>query len=218
MNLILMGPPGAGKGTQATRLVSERGMVQLSTGDMLRQAARSGSKLGRRAAAIMETGTFVPDEVVIGLIAERLSGDRGGGFVFDGFPRTLAQADALEKLLTDAGAELAAVIELVVDPDELVERITGRISCGKCGAVYHLKTNPPAKPDACDICGADDFRRRDDDSEEALRTRLMEYFRNTAPLTGYYYRAGLLRRVNCAGGPDEVAAQLHHELEAVVSA
>ncbi len=216
MNLILLGPPGAGKGTQATRLVQEREMIQLSTGDMLRQSARSGSELGNRVAEIMKSGELVTDEIVNALIAERLAGDRRGGFVFDGFPRTLIQADALERLLEEAGTELSAVIELVVNPDELVERITGRISCADCGAVFHMKTNPPSQPGVCDICGSTNLRQRADDTEEALRTRLLEYYRKTSPLTGYYYRAGLLNQLQCSGGPDEVAKSLFDLIQSVL--
>ncbi len=198
MNLILLGPPGAGKGTQAARLANERNMIQMSTGDMLREAAGSGSELGKRIAAIMESGDLVSDEVVIALIAEKLSGDRRGGLIFDGFPRTLAQADALDRLLEDSDAGLDAAIELIVDPNELAARITGRISCAGCGTVYHLKTSPPATPCVCDRCGGG-LRQRGDDTDEALRTRLMAYYRNTAPLTGYYHRSGQLRQIECPG-------------------
>ena len=207
MNLILIGPPGAGKGTQATRLVNERDMIQLSTGDMLREAAGSGSEIGKRVAAIMESGELVPDDMVIELIAEKLSGDRRGGFIFDGFPRTLPQADALDRLLEESDAELDAVIELIVDPNDLAARITGRISCADCGAVFHAEASPPARQGVCDRCGGK-LRQRDDDTEEALRTRLMAYYRNTSPLTGYYFRAGQLRQLECEGGPDQVAKDL----------
>ena len=216
MNIILIGPPGAGKGTQATRLVSERDMIQLSTGDMLRQAAGSGSELGNKVAAIMESGAFVSDEIVTALIAERLSGDRRGGFVFDGYPRTFAQADSLERLLEDSGTRLDGVIEMAVDPEVLVERITGRLSCPECGSVFHRTHNPPQTEGVCDKCGAQ-LRQRDDDTETALRTRLLEYYRKTSPLTGYYYRAGLLSQVDCQGTPDEVAESLSACLDSMAS-
>lgn len=214
MNLILLGPPGSGKGTQAARLVNERNMIQMSTGDMLRESAGSGSELGKRVAAIMESGELVSDEVVVALIAEKLSGDRRGGLIFDGFPRTLAQADALDRLLEDSDADLDAVIELIVDPNELAARITGRISCAGCGAVYHLEASPPAAPGVCDRCGGR-LRQRDDDTEEALRTRLMAYYRNTAPLIGYYHRSGQLRQVKCKGGPDDVAGDVAALLDSI---
>ena len=205
MNIILIGPPGAGKGTQAVRLVSERDMIQLSTGDMLRQSAQSGSELGIKVASIMESGVFVSDEIVTALVKERLAGEHKGGFVFDGYPRTFAQADSLELLLKEAKTRLDSVIEMVVSPEILVERIVGRLSCSNCGAVFHQKYNPPQSANVCDKCGGA-LRQRDDDTEIALRTRLLEYYRKTSPLTGYYYRAGLLRQLGCQGTPDEVAS------------
>ncbi len=217
MNIILIGPPGAGKGTQAARLVSGRGMIQLSTGDMLRQAAGSGNVLGKKVAAIMESGALVSDEIVTALIKERLSGDRGGGFIFDGYPRTFAQADSLERLLEDSGSRLDAVIEMAVDPEILVERITGRLSCADCGAVFHLRSNPTEIPGVCDACGGVNLRQRDDDTETALRTRLFEFYRKTSPLTGYYYRAGLLHQLDCGGAPDEVAAALSFCLDSLAA-
>ncbi len=207
MNIVLIGPPGAGKGTQAVRLVSERDMVQLSTGDMLRQAAVSGSELGRKVASIMESGAFVSDEIVTALIAERLDGDRRGGFVFDGYPRTFAQADSLEQLLRESGTCLDAAIEMVVEPEILVSRISGRLSCTNCGKVFHLSNNPPRIVGQCDDCHSQ-LRQRDDDTEAALRIRLMEYYRKTSPLTGYYYHAGLLQQLESHGTPDEVAAAI----------
>ncbi len=213
MNLVLLGPPGSGKGTQANILIGNRGMTQLSTGDMLREARRSGTELGQRVAKIMDSGELVTDAIVNELIAERLRSGEGKGFIFDGFPRTLAQADALDELLEREGLKLDAAVELVVDVDELHQRITGRISCGNCGAVYHKVSNPPAEAGVCDRCGSTDLRQRADDTSEVLNTRLLEYYRKTAPLVGYYHRAGLLRQVECSGGPGEVAAAVEAVLD-----
>ncbi len=208
MNIILLGPPGAGKGTQARRLVEERGMIQLSTGDMLREARSSGTEMGKRVAKVMDAGELVTDEIVIGLIEEKLQGDNGGGFIFDGFPRTLAQADALGELLKKYGKSLDAVIEMQVDDKALVRRITGRFTCGNCGEVYHDETKRPKVDGVCDVCGESDMKRRADDNEESLRTRLMEYYKKTSPLIGYYYAKGKLRSVNGLGEIDEVAASI----------
>ena len=208
MNIILLGPPGAGKGTQARRLVEERGMIQLSTGDMLRDAKDSGTEMGERVAKVMAAGELVTDDIVIGLIEEKLQGDNAGGFIFDGFPRTLPQADALGELLTKYGKTLDAVIEMRVDDDALVKRITGRFTCGNCGEVYHEVTKRPAKEGVCDVCGKSDMKRRADDNEESLRTRLMEYYKKTSPLIGYYYAKGDLRSVNGLGEIEEVAAEI----------
>ena len=207
MNIILLGPPGAGKGTQARRLVEGRGMVQLSTGDMLREARSSGTEMGQRVAAIMDAGELVTDEVVIGLIEERLA-EGAGGYIFDGFPRTLAQADALGDLLARKGSTLDAVIEMRVDDAALVRRIVGRFTCGNCGEVYHDETKRPAVPDICDVCGESDFRRRADDNEESLRTRLMEYYKKTSPLVGYYYAKGDLASVDALASMDEVTQSI----------
>lgn len=208
MNIILLGPPGAGKGTQARRLVEERGMIQLSTGDMLREAKDSGTEMGNRVARVMAAGELVTDDIVIGLIEEKLQGEQGGGFIFDGFPRTLTQADALGELLEKYGKSLDAVIEMRVDDDALVRRITGRFTCGNCGEVYHDETKRPKVDGICDICGASDMKRRADDNEESLRTRLMEYYKKTSPLIGYYYAKGKLRSVNGLGEIDEVASSI----------
>jgi len=208
MNIILLGPPGAGKGTQARRLVEERGMIQLSTGDMLREAKDSGTEMGMRVAKVMDAGELVTDEIVIGLIEEKLQGDNGGGFIFDGFPRTLAQADALGELLEKYSKTLDAVIEMRVDDDALVRRITGRFTCGNCGEVYHDETKRPKVDGVCDVCGESDMKHRADDNEESLRTRLMEYYKKTSPLIGYYYAKGKLRSVNGLGEIEEVAASI----------
>ena len=216
MNIILLGPPGAGKGTQARRLVEGRGMVQLSTGDMLRDARSSGTEMGRRVAAIMDAGELVTDEIVIGLIEEKLE-EGAEGYIFDGFPRTLAQADALGDLLKRKGQSLDAVVEMRVDDAALVRRIVGRFTCGNCGEVYHDETKRPKVDGVCDVCGASDFRRRADDNEESLRTRLMEYYKKTSPLIGYYYARGDLETVDGLASMEEVersiSAVLDRELE-----
>lgn len=209
MNIILLGPPGAGKGTQARRLVEERGFVQLSTGDMLRAAKTSGTEMGKKVADVMARGELVTDDIVIGLIAEQLDGDAGKhGLIFDGFPRTLKQADALEKLLADKGKTLQAVVEMQVDEDALVDRITGRFTCAKCGEVYHDTTKPTKVPGVCDVCGSTDFVRRADDNAESVRVRLSAYNRQTAPLIGYYYAKGKLRTVDGLGEIDQVAKDI----------
>jgi adenylate kinase len=199
VNIILLGPPGAGKGTQAGRLISERGLVQLSTGDMLREAIKAGSPIGLRAKAIMEAGELVPDEVVNELIAHRLDlpeGYSGSGFIFDGYPRTEAQAVSLDSLLAERGMKLDHVIELLVDADALVDRITGRFSCAKCGEGYHDRYKLPKVEGLCEVCGSDQFKRRPDDTEETVRTRLAEYRAKTAPILPYYDARGLVRRVD----------------------
>ncbi len=211
-NLILLGPPGAGKGTQARRLTEERGLVQLSTGDMLRAAKASGSEMGRKVAEVMERGELVTDEIVIGLIEEKLA-DGGSGYIFDGFPRTLAQADALGALMERIGQTIDAVIELRVDDKALEERITGRFTCGNCGEVYHDRTRPTKVEGVCDVCGSSDLRRRPDDTAEALRTRMMAYYRDTSPLIGYYYAKGMLSVVDGLGEIAEVAGDIAKVLD-----
>lgn len=196
MNIILLGPPGAGKGTQARHLVETRGMVQLSTGDMLRDARDSGTEMGDKVAEVMARGDLVTDKIVIGLIQEKLNGDTGGGIIFDGFPRTLGQATALGALLKQEGKTLDAVIELRVEDEVLVERVAGRSTCGQCGEVYHDVTKPQPADGKCSVCGASDFRRRADDNAESLRNRLMEYYKKTSPLQGYYYAQGMLKQVD----------------------
>ena len=196
MNIILLGPPGAGKGTQARHLEENRGMVQLSTGDMLREARNSGTEMGRRVAEVMDRGELVTDEIVIGLIREKLETAEAEGFIFDGFPRTLAQADALGALLEETGQSLDAVIEMQVDDEALIDRITARSTCANCGEVYNDITKPIPEDGKCANCGGTEFKRRADDNEESLRQRLMEYYKKTSPLIGYYYAKGLLRRID----------------------
>ena len=212
-NIILLGPPGAGKGTQAKRLVDERAMVQLSTGDMLREAKTSGTEMGKRVAEVMERGELVTDDIVIGLIEEKLTQAEGAGFIFDGFPRTLPQADALGELLARKGQKLAAVIEMQVDDAALVARITGRFTCGQCGEVYHDTTRPTKVAGACDVCGSNDLKRRADDNEDALKTRLMEYYKKTSPLIGYYYAKGGLASVDGLAEMGVVAAAIAKVLD-----
>ena len=204
MNIILLGPPGAGKGTQARHLVEKRNMIQLSTGDMLREAKNSGSEMGNRVATVMARGDLVTDEIVIGLIKEKISGEDGGGFIFDGFPRTLKQADALDSLLKECGKSLDFVIEMKVDDDALVSRITGRSSCGACGEVFHDVTNPWPSSGECPKCSSREQVRRADDNEESLRQRLMEYYKKTSSLIGYYYAKGDHVSVNGLASVEEV--------------
>jgi len=208
MNIILLGPPGAGKGTQARLLVETRKMIQLSTGDMLREAKSSGTEMGKRVADVMARGELVTDEIVIGLIREKMQAGGGSGFIFDGFPRTLAQADALAILLEATGQTLDAVIEMTVDDDALVERITARSTCASCGEVYNDKSKPIPADGKCTVCGGTEFTRRADDNEESLRTRLMEYYKKTSPLIGYYYAKGQLSRVDGLGEVGEVHARI----------
>jgi adenylate kinase len=212
MNLILLGPPGAGKGTQARRLMEAHDMVQLSTGDMLREARSSGTQMGDKVAAIMDRGDLVTDEIVIGLIEEKLRGANGSGFIFDGFPRTLAQADALDALLTEHEQSVRAVIEMRVDDEALVTRVTGRFTCGNCGEVYHDVTRRPRVEGVCDVCGAQDFKRRADDNEESLRTRLMNYYKETSPLIGYYWCKGTLKPVDGLAEIDDVSEAIEHAI------
>ena len=214
MNIILLGPPGAGKGTQARHLVETRGMVQLSTGDMLREAKDSGTEMGNRVAEVMAKGELVTDEIVIGLIREKLEQGAKGGFIFDGFPRTLAQADALGDLLKRTSETLDAVIAMEVNDDALVERITARSTCGGCGEVYNDVTKPIPADGKCTNCGKEnDFKRRADDNEESLKTRLMEYYKKTSMLIGYYYAKGNLSWVDGLGEIGAVQNEISQVLD-----
>ncbi len=205
MKLILLGPPGAGKGTQAKRIEKDYGLVQLSTGDMLRAAVAAGTDVGREARDVMTAGRLVPDDVVVSIIAERIDKpDCAKGFILDGFPRTLAQAESLDKMLSEKGGGIDRVIEIKVDPDALIERIAGRFSCSGCGAAYHDRFNPPKVADVCDICGGTKFLRRPDDSAETVGARLAAYDDETAPLLPYYRALGVLRSVDGMAGIDEV--------------
>jgi adenylate kinase len=208
LNIILLGPPGAGKGTQAARLQAERGMIQQSTGDMLREARASGSPIGEKVKAIMDAGELVSDEIVTALIGERLDSCADCGAIFDGFPRTKAQAEALDLLLAERGRHVDHVIELAVDEEALVERITGRFTCAKCGTGYHDSFRPTKVAGVCDVCGSTEFKRRPDDNEQTVRTRLKEYRAKTAPILPFYEAKGLVRRVNGMAPIDEVAAQI----------
>jgi len=209
LNIILLGPPGAGKGTQAARLVAERGMVQLSTGDMLREARRADTPLGHQVAEVMDSGALVSDAIVSALIDDKLATlDQSQGAIFDGYPRTLAQAQSLDTILAAHGRTLAYVIELVVDEDELVRRIVGRFTCAGCGAPFHDHLKQTAVPGTCDSCGSHEFKRRPDDNELTVRTRMAEYRAKTAPILPYYEQRGLVRPVDGMASVEAVAAQI----------
>ncbi|HKX92107.1 MAG TPA: adenylate kinase [Sphingomicrobium sp.] len=215
MNIILLGPPGAGKGTQAERLVAERGMVQLSTGDMLREARLADTPLGRQVAEVMDSGALVSDEIVSALIDAKLGTlGEAQGAIFDGYPRTLAQAQALDSILAAHGRRLHTVIELAVDEDALVARITGRFSCTNCGAPYHDVFKRPKVEGICDVCGSQDFKRRPDDNEQTVRRRMAEYRAKTEPILPYYAERGLVRQVDGMASVEAVAAQIDEILDA----
>lgn len=214
MRLILLGPPGAGKGTQAARIRDRYRIPQLSTGEMLRDAVAAGSEVGREAKAVMEAGELVSDGVMVRIIADRIDRpDSAGGFILDGFPRTIPQAEALDRLLAGRGLKLDAVIEIRVDNDALVERISGRFSCARCGAGYHDKFKPTARPGVCDVCGGTEFIRRKDDNAETVRSRLAAYEAQTAPLLPFYRARGLVRTVDGMEPIANVAAAIERALE-----
>lgn len=209
MNIILLGPPGAGKGTQASRLVEDRGMVQLSTGDMLRAAVKAQTPVGLKAKAVMEAGELVSDEIVSGIIGEALDGlATGTGVIFDGYPRTEAQAYSLDAILADRSRTLDHVIELDVDEDALVERITGRFTCASCGEGYHDSFKQPKVENECDKCHGHEFKRRPDDNEETVRTRMAEYRAKTAPILPIYEARGIVSRVDGMADMDDVTAAI----------
>ena len=213
MNIIILGPPGAGKGTQARILMDDMGLVQLSTGDMLRAAVAAGSEVGKKAKAVMEAGQLVSDEIVIGVVADRLDEpDAKAGVIFDGFPRTAAQAEALDRLLVDKGLTLDAVVAMEVDDDLLVDRISDRFTCASCGEGYHDTHKMPAKEGVCDKCGATEFKRRADDNAETVRARLTAYHADTAPLIGYYTGTGKLKTVDGMADIGEVARAIREAL------
>jgi adenylate kinase len=212
VNLIFLGPPGAGKGTQAQRLAQRLGIPQLSTGDILRKAVAAGTPLGLQAKGIMAAGNLVPDEVVNGIIDDALGQPaQANGFLLDGFPRTVPQAEALDAMLAKRGRKIDHVIELDVNTDELVERLGGRMTCPKCGAPYHPKSKPPKVAGVCDICGAA-LVTRPDDAPDRVRQRMVEYENKTAPLTAYYEKQGAVRHIDGLGQVDEVEGRIHAKL------
>ena len=214
MNIILLGPPGAGKGTQASRLEADRGMVQLSTGDMLRAAVKSGSPVGLQAKAVMEAGALVSDAIVSALIDEKLSSlAPTQGVIFDGYPRTAAQAGQLDTILAGRGRALDHVVELEVNEDKLVARIVGRFTCAVCGTGYHDTFKPPKVAGTCDVCGAHDFKRRPDDNERTVRTRMTEYRAKTEPIIPIYAARGLLARIDGMGEIDVVTQAIERVLD-----
>ncbi len=213
MNIILLGPPGAGKGTQARILMDRHGLVQLSTGDMLRAAVKAGTEIGLKAKAVMEAGELVSDDIVIGIVSDRLDEpDVKAGVIFDGFPRTAAQAEALDNLLAQKGMTLDSVVSMDVDDELLVDRVSGRFTCAMCGEGYHDTHKRPEKDGVCDKCGSTEFKRRPDDNAETVRARLEAYHAETAPLIAYYEAAGKLKKIDGMADIDDVTAALERAL------
>jgi adenylate kinase len=214
---ILLGPPGAGKGTQAAHIVEAHGVPHISTGDILRANVKAGTELGTEAKRFMDAGDLVPDEVIIGMVGDRLAEpDAAEGFLFDGFPRTVPQAEALDELLTDRGVPLDVVLELVVDHEEVVRRLTGRRTCTGCGRIFHLEYDPPADPSVCDACGGA-LQQRDDDREDVVRNRLEVYTEQTEPLVAFYDARGQLERIEATGSFEDVTARVLAALEEATS-
>jgi len=204
MKLVLLGPPGAGKGTQAKQLIDKYEIPQISTGDILRQAVKDGTTLGKEAKTYMDKGELVPDDVIIGIVKERIQADDcQQGYIFDGFPRTVAQAEALDCMLKELSTQLDAVVSIDVPEAEVVKRLSGRRTCKGCGTLFHVIFNPPSKKGVCDACGGELFQR-DDDNEATIRQRLSVYTNQTAPLIDYYSQAGILKAVPGTGAPDEI--------------
>jgi adenylate kinase len=213
MNIVFLGPPGAGKGTQAKILIERYGIPQISTGDMLREHRAKGTELGKKAQEYMDKGQLVPDEIILDMVKERLSQpDCQKGFILDGFPRTVAQAEALDKLLEEMGKKLDFALALIVPDELLIERLTGRRTCKSCGMMYHIKYKPPKVDNKCDVCGGELYQRPDD-NEETVRNRLKVYHESTAPLIEYYRKKGILREIDGSKSIEEITQQIIQILE-----
>jgi len=208
IRMVLLGPPGAGKGTQGQMLAEKLGVPQIATGDILRAAVKEGSELGQKAKSYMDAGDLVPDEVMVGIIRDRLQDeDAQAGYILDGFPRTVAQAEALDEMLSNIGQKLDHVLHIDVDDEALVERLSGRLICRDCGASYHTRFNPPQKDQVCDQCGGELFQR-EDDQEETVRSRLAVFAERTQPLVEYYQQQGIYRRIDGDQEPQQVLTKI----------